>query len=428
MNEENKIPETAEQQEETAAGKKKSGGMKKLIIGLAGVCIIAGAVLAVQNSSKSTAETQGTAAVSVQAEAAPQTDESAVPEEEAAAEMEEFNFDEVYALHNPNDVVMTVNGEEVTWAEYGNFLYYNAAYLASMWQYYYGALPNWADELEEGLTFNQYAHDQAEAYVLQYYALEKYAEEKGIALTEEEEADVQAQLEDLRIQNCGEDSTREEFEAFLQENYLTYEMYEKMIRLTTLFSKLQPAIYGENDELVPEEEAIAWLENNGYMSSAHILLKTMDDNGNELAAETVEELQAKAEELAAELQAIEDIEARKEAFYTYMNELSEDGGKAYYTEGYVFTSGQMVPEFEQGTLALGDYEVSDPIKSTYGYHIIFRLPLRADGVITFDNTTPVSARNYVAQENISRALAEIISSAEIEYKDNTNTLNLADYA
>ena len=45
-------------------------------------------------------------------------------------------------------------------------------------------------------------------------------------------------------------------------------------------------------------------------------------------------------------------------------------------DGYVFTEGEMVDEFYQGTKALEVGGVSDPIKSSYGWHIIQRLPLR----------------------------------------------------
>ncbi len=49
----------------------------------------------------------------------------------------------------------------------------------------------------------------------------------------------------------------------------------------------------------------------------------------------------------------------------------------------------MVEEFENGVLSLADYEVSEPIESSYGYHITLRLPL---SLVTAD-TVAVSVSN-----------------------------------
>ena len=43
--------------------------------------------------------------------------------------------------------------------------------------------------------------------------------------------------------------------------------------------------------------------------------------------------------------------------------------------GYTFGPGQMVEEFYDAALALEVGQMSEPIKTDYGYHIIFRMPL-----------------------------------------------------
>ena len=84
----------------------------------------------------------------------------------------------------------------------------------------------------------------------------------------------------------------------------------------------------------------------------------------------------KAEGLLAQLKAVTGEEQLK-LFDQLMNENSEDGRNADGTlgapDGYLFGTGEMVAEFEDGTLALEYGQISDLIKTDYGYHIILRL-------------------------------------------------------
>ena len=60
---------------------------------------------------------------------------------------------------------------------------------------------------------------------------------------------------------------------------------------------------------------------------------------------------------------------------------SEDTGLADNPNGYAFTSGKMVEEFETATRALEPGQISDIVESSYGYHIILRLdPATAEPV------------------------------------------------
>ena len=59
-----------------------------------------------------------------------------------------------------------------------------------------------------------------------------------------------------------------------------------------------------------------------------------------------------------------------------MNENSEDTGLETNPDGYVFTDGTMVSEFEDAVKGLkpGEY-TKELVESSYGYHIIKRLEL-----------------------------------------------------
>lgn len=77
-------------------------------------------------------------------------------------------------------------------------------------------------------------------------------------------------------------------------------------------------------------------------------------------------------------------------FDTLINTYNEDPGMAVTPEGYVFTTGEMVKEFEETAFALAPGEISAPVKTIYGYHIIKGMEL--------PKISPDIQRNYV--ENI----------------------------
>ena len=89
-----------------------------------------------------------------------------------------------------------------------------------------------------------------------------------------------------------------------------------------------------------------------------------------------EEEQANAKTLAEDL-----LKRAKsgEDFDKLMNEYSQDPGLATNPEGYVFGTGEMVAEFEQATDSVGIGEFAF-CKSSYGYHIIERLPVSYEEV------------------------------------------------
>ena len=160
---------------------------------------------------------------------------------------------------------------------------------------------------------------------------------------------------------------------------MTREFYDRMNRINYLYRQGYIQLFGETGELIDDAAAIAYLEDNGYVSANHILLMTIDSaTGEALDEETIAAQEEKAKEIAAELQAIEDPQLLLARFAELKEEYCEDTGKVSYPDGYTFTPGTMVAEFEDTCNALEDYQVSDPILSSYGYHVIIRLPLDPD--------------------------------------------------
>ena len=211
---------------------------------------------------------------------------------------------------------------------------------------------------------------------------------------------------------------------------LSREMYHRITLQNLLYQESFKKLYGENGENVTDEDALAWLEKNQYMSAVHVLFLNKDSATNEpLDEAALAGKKAELEALIEELRAVEEPEERAAAFKAKMNELSEDPGKENYPDGYVFKPGAMVAEFENAVLSLEDYEISDVVETSYGYHVIMRLPLTADGVVEFNSNTgePRTARMLAANQEYGDKLQELADSLGFEWLPGFEDPILTDY-
>lgn len=72
-------------------------------------------------------------------------------------------------------------------------------------------------------------------------------------------------------------------------------------------------------------------------------------------------------------QIADQLAADPSKFDSLLAQYGTDPGMKNDPDGYVFGPGDMVSEFEAGTAALAVGQISAPIQSAYGYHIILRL-------------------------------------------------------
>ena len=367
----------------------------------------------------------------------PLTGDTAEPQEPAAetavpVDVETLDYEALYALHDPAEVVMIVDGKDITWGEYFSWLYMSAMqteqYFVSMGNY--GVPLKWSDAVgEDGSTYADAAIAGGENTLRQLMTILGYAESQGVVASQETLDAIQAQRDSDKKATVGEEGTEEDFAAYLHSLYRSEEAYQRATTANYLNLQNYTDTYGAEAEKVSEEQALSYLKEQGYLRANHILLSTMDlQTGEALDEATVAEKEALAQKLVTELQAIQDPEELVERFRELKEEYCEDSGKTAYPDGYVFLPGEMVTEFEDGVTALADYGLSQPVKTSYGYHIILRLPLSADAVVSYDNTgAAVTGRSLFASYDYAAGLDAYLENLSVEYVDGFQAPDLSKY-
>lgn len=271
----------------------------------------------------------------------------------------------------PRDsAVLTIDGKEVS-AE--DFLYW-LGYATEMVGYQNFGSPDAIDwEMDTGLgtTVTEYLMQSAKEMTLLYHVVEEQALAQGIALTEEDRAAIDQAVAQTIESKGGEDGYAKSLQGIGQSDAGN----RRMLGRNYYYDHLKEKLFGAVAE-VGDDEAIAWANDNGKMMVKHILFSTMDSSGAALPEAEKAAVEQKASDALAQLRAADDPIA---LFDQLMNEFSEDGrdseGKLYSADGYFFGPGEMVSEFENASKALAENEISDLVESTYGYHIILRLPV-----------------------------------------------------
>ena len=382
--------------------------MKKLLVLLLVVCLIAGGVFGFLLGKDGTIR-----------QVKPLVTPAPVEE---TTETGGLNYDAIYALHEPDEVVLYVGDQPVTWSEYFYYLSRQGQsvenYFASMAMY--GMNTTWTDTADdEGHNFVDLTLESAESVARSLEGTFGFAAANDVALSVEDLETIENKVKEDTLALCGEDATRADLDKYLEGIYLSPALYDRMNEVSVLYQNGFTKLYGENGEKMSDEEALAYLEKNGYLSANHILLMTIDPSSYEaLDDETKAAKQAQAAELAAELQGIEDTEARLARFAELKEQFDEDSGKAAYPDGYVFQPGDMVEEFENTVKAQEAFQVSDPVESAYGYHVIMTLPLDPDAVLEYSSGgAAMTARSTAANAAYSEMVDSYVEEQELVYAE-----------
>jgi parvulin-like peptidyl-prolyl isomerase len=141
--------------------------------------------------------------------------------------------------------------------------------------------------------------------------------------------------------------------------------------------------------------------------ASHILVKIEPDATPQVVT---------AKEKAA--QAIADRVKKGEDFAKLAKELSEDpSAKENSGDLNFFTREQMVPEFSKAAFAMKKGEISDPVRSEFGYHIIKVTDRKDAETVSLEKVKPQLVAflgKQKKQEAIEKVLQEVRSKADVK--------------
>jgi parvulin-like peptidyl-prolyl isomerase len=251
----------------------------------------------------------------------------------------------------------------------------------------------------------QSIQQQYVAFLVQKTQFEQAAEDLGVEVTD---ADVEKTREDLKKDRF--DGSEQKLKDALEENGLSEEAFRETLRVSVLSDKLFKAV--TKDVKITDAEALQAFTQSpeqfgGKPESRevrHILISEKDKNGQVDYAKS----KTKADDVYAQVTSGGDFAALAKQY-------SADPGSKDTGGKYTANRGQSVPEFDEAAFKLKTNEVSKPVKTQFGYHIIEPLA-KATPASSFEDVKP-SVKTALLQEKRSQEMTKWVEDLREQYKD-----------
>lgn len=311
-------------------------------------------------------------------------------------------------------VVATIDGEDVHSSELAAYIVYNLMYYENSFGMDIQSMAS--DEIfgsiKEGCL------NQAK----QYRAIKKLAENEGVSLSKDSKKELKENLDSNRQQLGSQTGTftrwlkykvkgdEDPFVTYLNSYGYTEELYESNNETMQLMYDIIDKYYDQGD--------ITKQFQNIYLHAKSILIKDVDDNGNELTGDALTAAQNKAQSI------LDQVKADPSKFDDLWKENNADTAQS--KNGYYFTEGDMVDEYYQAVAKMEEGAINDQLVyyKGYGWFIIEKLKLE-DSALTDtsaylnnsgdgDESTIKSA---IGQQMVQDKLDGIIEDMKVETTD-----------
>ena len=326
----------------------------------------------------------------------------------------DIDYEEAFAAFAPDTVMIRAGEYEITWAE----LYYNIVKNISGILQAVGMIHNWSETIYGDMTYADLVLDYAVENALMYKSVEYGASLIGVSVSESDLEDMEDEYA-RRVEQFGSE------EALLSaiwemDGISSRELFNYLMSIGYLASTVFDSMYGENGELVTDEDAAEHTAFDGYLMAKHILRFKGDEEDDDTGL-------AEAEAIL-ELLDNYDGDDFEEYFDSLMWEHTDDGdGLRMFPNGYLFQYGDMVPQFYDACVALEIGSYSDIVEVEYGYHIVYRLPINFDEIPSYNyRQYDFSTLRYmVALDMFDSLLYGWMDSLELEYTAEYDSIVIA---
>jgi foldase protein PrsA len=240
----------------------------------------------------------------------------------------------------------------------------------------------------------QTLRNQAVQFLVQREQFEQEANDMDVDVTDKQ---IDARLEQIMKQYFGGDKTK--YEKQLKEQGLTEKQVRNDIRAQIVSEKIFEQV--TKDVKVNDADIASYYEKNKQQYSQpesrdvrHILVKT----------------KKQADDLYAQLQNGGDFAALAKKF-------SEDTGSKANGGKLTISKGQTVAPFDQTAFLLKKNQISKPVKTEFGYHIIQPLSDVKDAKVTPLKDVKESIRQQLQQTKKNEAMTKWVDELKKDYKD-----------
>ena len=311
-------------------------------------------------------------------------------------------------------VVATIDGEDVHSSELAAYIVYNLMYYENSFGMDIQSMAS--DEIfgsiKEGCL------NQAK----QYRAIKKLAQNEGVSLSKDSKKKLKENLDSNRQQLGSQTGTftrwlkykvkgdEDPFVTYLNSYGYTEELYENNNETMQVMYDIIDKYYDQGD-ITKEFQ-------NTYLHAKSILIKDVDDSGNELTGDALTAAQNKAQSI------LDQVKADPSKFDDLWKENNADTAQS--KNGYYFTEGDMVDPYYQAVAKMEEGAINDELVyyKGYGWFIIEKLKLE-DSALTdtsaylnnSGNGDESTIKSAIGEKMVQDKLDGIIEDMKVETTD-----------